>query len=168
MNALLNVLDGLDTKETPIITVLTTNHPENVHASFRRPGRLDTFIHFRRPGPLEIAQLFLRYLGSSLNLKATLEAASSRAAELEMTPAFVKETAEKAVLFTRLRTHKDSVAGLVTDEDVALAVEAMTPHLGLSTNGKGKMIVAPHKVAELAEDIMGDLRQHLLKNGSED
>lgn len=165
MNALLNVMDGMDTKTTPILTVVTTNHPENVHPSYRRPGRLDTFINFPLPGPLEARELLRRYLGNALSPDATLAKASEKVAEMGMSPAFIKETAEKAVIFTRIRLKAKVMDGLVTDEDVELAIGAMLPHLGLSVNGKNKTIVFPSDVADLMASIGRSVKYYLIESG---
>jgi ATP-dependent 26S proteasome regulatory subunit len=44
VNAILNTLDGIDTKDKPIITVFTTNHLENINSTMMRAGRIDTCI----------------------------------------------------------------------------------------------------------------------------
>lgn len=44
VNAILNTLDGIDTKDKAIITVFTTNHLENINATMMRAGRIDTCI----------------------------------------------------------------------------------------------------------------------------
>lgn len=44
LNDILNTLDGIDTKEKPIITVLTTNHSEKINKAFLRAGRIDTLV----------------------------------------------------------------------------------------------------------------------------
>lgn len=167
MNALLNQLDGLDTKTIPIITLLTTNHPERVHPAYRRPGRLDKFIVFKLPGVAEARELFRRCIGLALSPEATLERAAEKVTEMGMSPAFIRETAETAIIFTRLRLKAKIMDGRVTDEDVELAVAAMEPHLGLSLNGKDKTLIIPHEVAELASDVMLDIRAHLIRNGRE-
>jgi transitional endoplasmic reticulum ATPase len=44
VNDILNTLDGIDTKEKPIITVLTTNHSDRINKAFLRAGRIDTLV----------------------------------------------------------------------------------------------------------------------------
>ena len=44
VNAILNTLDGIDTKDKAIITVFTTNHLENINSTMMRAGRIDTCI----------------------------------------------------------------------------------------------------------------------------
>ena len=59
---ILNILDGIDTKNENIITVLTTNHLENVNQAMLRPGRLDAIINVETPDA-ETAEKLVRYYG---------------------------------------------------------------------------------------------------------
>ena len=53
MNDILNTLDGIDTKNNPVITILTSNHLENINKAFLRAGRIDSLIQM---GPLDAEQ----------------------------------------------------------------------------------------------------------------
>ena len=44
VNSILNTLDGIDTKDKPIITIFTTNHLKNINSTMMRAGRIDTLI----------------------------------------------------------------------------------------------------------------------------
>lgn len=45
ISELLDIFDGLRSKNTRIMCVLTTNHVERIHKGLMRPGRLDAVIH---------------------------------------------------------------------------------------------------------------------------
>lgn len=44
ISSLLDAFDGLGAKDTKVITLLTTNHPEKLHKGMMRPGRLDAMV----------------------------------------------------------------------------------------------------------------------------
>lgn len=72
MDDLLNIIDGLDTKSSRIIVVLTTNNLDAVHPAMLRPGRLDAVIDVTVPDAKAVEKL-IRYYGrgcieSDLNL----------------------------------------------------------------------------------------------------
>ncbi len=45
MGRMLDILDGIQSKGTEIICILTTNHIDRIHKGMVRPGRLDAVIH---------------------------------------------------------------------------------------------------------------------------
>ena len=96
LNDILNTLDGVDSKAVEIITVLTTNHLEQITRAMLRPGRMDALIHVHAPDA-EAVQKLLRLYGRGL---IPLEADLSRVgAELEgEIPAVIGECVEKAKL----------------------------------------------------------------------
>ncbi|ANJ65343.1 putative ATP-dependent 26S proteasome regulatory subunit [Erwinia phage vB_EamP_Gutmeister] len=61
MDDILNILDGIDTKSSKIITVLTTNHLENINPAMLRPGRLDAIINVNAPDAEAVERLIRLY-----------------------------------------------------------------------------------------------------------
>lgn len=61
MDDILNILDGIDTKSSRIITVLTTNHLENINPAMLRPGRLDAIIDVTAPDAKAVEKLVRLY-----------------------------------------------------------------------------------------------------------
>jgi len=49
VNEILNVLDGVDSKNDQIVTVMTTNSLDDIHKAMMRPGRIDSVIKFDLP-----------------------------------------------------------------------------------------------------------------------
>ncbi len=67
VDEILNVLDGVDTKDAEILTVLTTNHVEELSQALLRPGRLDVVLPLGRPdadAAKRLAQLYGRKMFS--------------------------------------------------------------------------------------------------------
>ena len=96
MDDILNILDGIDTKGSKIITVLTTNHLENINPAMLRPGRLDAIINVLAPDADAVARLFRLYGGSTITAEEDL----SKASELlsGTIPAVIAEVVKRAKL----------------------------------------------------------------------
>jgi len=61
MNEILNTLDGIDSKELNLITLLTTNYVETITGAMRRPGRLDAIIEIPPPDAQSVQKLLRIY-----------------------------------------------------------------------------------------------------------
>jgi transitional endoplasmic reticulum ATPase len=64
MDDILNIIDGIDSKNSNIIVVLTTNNLTGINAAMLRPGRLDSVIEVRAPDA-EAVERLLRYYGGA-------------------------------------------------------------------------------------------------------
>ena len=49
MNAILNTLDGVQTKGNNLTVIFTTNHAQRINTALRRPGRIDIVVEFKNP-----------------------------------------------------------------------------------------------------------------------
>ncbi len=93
---ILNIIDGIDSKELNLITVLTTNHLDNINAAMLRPGRLDAIIEVTEPDA-EAAERLLRFYGGEAIEKD--EDLTDAAAKLEgVIPAVIAEVVKRAKL----------------------------------------------------------------------
>lgn len=124
-HALLNVLDGIDTKGAEVMLILTTNHADKLDQSILRPGRLDAVIPFRAPDSKTAEALVRHYAGELLAPNADLtsvgEALDGRI------PAVIREVVERA----KLHALADSSDGNIVLDEVALKRSAigMAHHL---------------------------------------
>lgn len=66
MDDILNILDGIDTKNSHIITVLTTNDLESINPAMLRPGRLDAVIDVTPPDAAAAIKLVRLYGAESI------------------------------------------------------------------------------------------------------
>lgn len=78
MDDILNILDGIDTKSENIITVLTTNHLDNVNQAMLRPGRLDAIINVEAPDARTAERLVRYYGGTAINENEDLSSVGDR------------------------------------------------------------------------------------------
>ncbi len=63
MDEILNVVDGIESKNSNIIVVLTTNALESINQAMLRPGRLDAVIDVTPPDSLAVEKLIRFYGG---------------------------------------------------------------------------------------------------------
>ncbi len=93
---ILNILDGVDSKDLNLITVLTTNHLENINAAMLRPGRLDSIIEVTPPDAEAAERLLRFYGGAAINKDEDLsDAAQFLAGTI---PATIAEVVKRAKL----------------------------------------------------------------------
>lgn len=130
-NAILNSFDGIDSKETELITVLTTNHLDNISLALLRPGRCDTLVQVSRPdaeAAVRLVQLYGRGLfEDGVDFTEVGEALQGHL------PAEIREAVERAKLAAVRRRSADGtlkgknlhVKNSVLAQDVLSAVHAM-------------------------------------------
>lgn len=123
VNELLNQLDGVDSKSAKIMTVLTSNHPDQVNAAMLRPGRVDLVLEILPPDAEAVVRMIKHFAGSSLDAKVNLTAVSKILEE--ETPARVREAVGRAKLESLRRTGNPKAKLTAADiEAVAKEVKA--------------------------------------------
>lgn len=96
VNDLLNILDGIGSKAGEIITILTSNHPENINPAMRRPGRVDVVLAVEPPDAEAASRLMRLYGGASISpTEDLLPAGAMLNGEI---PAVIREVVERAKL----------------------------------------------------------------------
>jgi transitional endoplasmic reticulum ATPase len=96
MDDILNILDGIDSKNSKIITVLTTNHLDKINPAMLRPGRLDAVINITAPNAEAVEKLLKYYGGATLDADIDLKEASTVLAG--SIPATIAEVVKRAKL----------------------------------------------------------------------
>lgn len=66
MDDILNIIDGIDTKSSNILVVLTTNDLTSINPAMLRPGRLDAVIDVLPPDAEAVQRLLRVYGGESI------------------------------------------------------------------------------------------------------
>lgn len=130
-NNILNTIDGVDTKDTPIITILTTNNPDNIEPAFLRAGRMDTIIEFEAPDA-KTAVRFVEKLAVDDDCQSLLAPGTDLTEvgrEMDgFVPAFINEAIQQAKKFAMHREGKD-IVGKVTTHDLVVAAKAKQKHI---------------------------------------
>lgn len=123
VNDLLNQLDGIDGKNSKIMTILTSNHASEINEAMRRPGRIDVVLPVEPPDAEAVTRMIRRFAGDRLDTKTDLSAAA-QALEGQI-PANVREVVSRSKLEMLRRT--GIADGKITGPDIlSVAVEVQT------------------------------------------
>jgi len=134
----LNKIDGVDTKGTDVLVILTTNHVENINKAMMRPGRLDAVITVEAPDAVAVQKLIRLYSRDLMAKDADLtEVGTLLNGQI---PAVIREAVERSKLYAIKRTKKTLQPGILAGTDYVSAVKGMRGHLEL---------MAPEKKVEL-------------------
>jgi hypothetical protein len=131
VNDLVNLLDGVVTKNMEMMVVLTTNHIENIDRSLLRPGRFDAVISIDAPDSETAERIIRAYAGNLLALTENLAEVGTSTAG--MIPASIREVVERAKL-GMLTEGRDR---LTTDDLLASAI-GMQRHMALLNPPSGE------------------------------
>jgi transitional endoplasmic reticulum ATPase len=128
MDDILNTIDGIESKGSDIITILTSNHVENINPAMLRPGRLDAVIRVHAPDAQSAEKLIRIYARDMLNSD---EDVTEAAKHLEgQIPAVIREAVERAKLYAIGRD--PSARGIrFTGKDLSNSARGMKMHLEL-------------------------------------
>lgn len=180
MDDILNVVDGIESKHTEIMTVLTTNMANKINAAMLRPGRLDAVIDFLPPDAEAVERLLHYYARGLLEPGEDLSDAGKMLAG--RIPAVIRECVERAKLSAiKLGVPKDGVLRLdglalldaaeglegqlaLLEKNLAAASEVTLEdlvHMGLAKLGVAAgdtpdLKKLAQKVGELHEKVVGD------------
>jgi transitional endoplasmic reticulum ATPase len=125
----------VDTKDSQIMLVMTTNHLDKVPPVLMRPGRIDTFIHFDTPNAATVHKLVEFYAfdvqsGRSL-LAPDIDWVRVGEALAGSIPAVIREVVERSKLGGIRRYPL-----YLTTEDLVIAAAQMRYHAELSAPSK--------------------------------
>lgn len=123
-NDLINTIDGVLSKKSQIMVVLTTNFVENINQVMLRPGRLDAVIELRAPGP-EAVQRLIRHYGGNLIAKGADLTKSGLALDGQI-PATIREVVDRSKLAMISRG-----GNTLNDDDIHISALTMKDHIEL-------------------------------------
>lgn len=156
-NDIINTIDGIVSKRDEVITVLTTNHIENIPAVMLRPGRLDAIVRIAEPDRKAALRLVGYYAGNLLPGDQPLTGIGEKLEGL--LPSTIREVVERAKLGMLMhdRTHLEatdliaSATGIRAHADLLKAKKPeSTPEHQLGVAFKGLFVNDPNGVAVLA------------------
>ena len=126
---ILNILDGIETKSDNIITVLTTNHLDNINQAMLRPGRLDAIINVEPPDA-EAAERLVRFYGGQA-ISETEDLAEVGKTLSGQIPAVIEETVKRAKLFQLAGLDRGAAVTGINSEALRQAAVSMTTQIEL-------------------------------------
>ena len=128
VSRMLDILDGMQSKGTEIICILTTNHIDRLHKGMVRPGRLDAVIHIGALDPPAVERL-IRSLVPEQLLTGSVDWPAVGAAMEGFMPAFCKEAIDRAMRWNLARNEgKPSALETI---DFVTAADTLRPQLEL-------------------------------------
>jgi transitional endoplasmic reticulum ATPase len=156
IDEILNVIDGVDSKGSSMMVVLTTNELERITAAMLRPGRLDAIIHVGPPDKDAAIRLARQY-GHGLIDPADPLIQSGEALAGKI-PAVIREIVERSKLDAMRRTPNDEDL-TVTDAALAWTAQDMSGHVELLTpaepDKRSETVKAAEILAEAARETGG-------------
>ncbi len=158
MDDLLNIVDGIESKNTELMVVLTTNHVENINKAMLRPGRLDAVVNVLPPDAQAVERLIRLYGRDLIDAKANLRKAGQLLAG--NIPAVIRECVERSKLAS-IKNESDSI----TEEDILDAAESMKNQLQL-LNGKTGVAADHERISKIVGDAFIKQFDMVSKNGN--
>lgn len=153
VNAILNTIDGVLSKESRVMVILTTNHIEKVNPAMLRPGRLDAVIKLGElddAGVIKFITSCATDLSGQMMLDDSLDAGAVCMAAKGYTPAFLKEAVSKATLYAIARGAFNGKSAHISSDDIVDALHELRP--------QWELMAGPRTVkAPTIEDSLKDL-----------
>lgn len=153
MDEILNTIDGVESKGSEIITILTTNFVEKIDKAMLRPGRLDAVLSIQAPDAAAVNKLLTIYGRGILEEGTDLtEAAKELQGQI---PAVIREVIERSKLYAINRSNSAQVK--LVGEDLLHAAKGIKHHLQLM-KPKVSGVLTP-------EEQLGTSLKELVKQG---
>lgn len=130
VDQILNVVDGVESKGTEIMVVLTTNSIEKIHPALLRPGRLDKIITVGPPDEAAAEVLARQYSRGLIHEDEPLERSPRMMAGL--IPATIREIVERSKL-AAIDTIEPGGEFKIADDDLVVATMEMEEHIRRAT-----------------------------------
>lgn len=167
MDDILNTIDGIDSKNSNVIVVLTTNNMEGINQAMLRPGRLDAVINVTPPDAEAVQRLLRVYGGDAIAANEDL----TRAGEVMAgnIPAVIAEVVQRAKLAQLRRTPRgERVTGL-TGDALAEAATTMAAQLDLlKPKDKNDTPTIDGILRSLTQGVVGAETKNLVKGTKSD
>lgn len=149
----LNIIDGIDSKSSNVIVVLTTNDLNAVTPAMLRPGRLDAVIEVTAPDAKGIERLIRVYGGSTIPASTTLHRVG---VELAGTiPAVVAEVVKRAKLAQIKLAAPGEVVNELTEDALIEAARTMKMQLNLLNRPREERTAADELSSALEKMVQG-------------
>lgn len=140
----LNSIDGIESKGSEIITILTTNHVDRINRAMLRPGRLDAVISITAPDAKAAERLLRLYGRDSIARSEDLTLAGVELGG--QIPAVIREVVERSKLFAISRNNGDDEKLSITSADLVRAAKQMKHHLRLMSGNEVVPATIEHEI----------------------
>lgn len=130
ISEILDLFDGLRSKSSRVMLVLTTNHVTSIHKGLMRPGRLDTIINIPTPDAEAIEGMLKRFIPVETR-DEDLDWGAITDSMAGYHPSFVREAANKAIRYALARTEGHAEMVTLRTEDLVSAGQGIRRHFEL-------------------------------------
>ncbi len=154
MDDLLNIIDGIDSKSSNILVVLTTNDLEKIHPAMLRPGRLDAVIEVTKPDGPAVAKLLRLYGDGAIAPETNLQRAGDILAG--NIPAVIAEVVKRAKLSQIKYQEPGTLVTNLSEQAIVDSAESMKMQIAL---------IDRHNSAPVKETTIDDLVRLAAKQG---
>ncbi len=154
IDELLNIIDGIDSKSTEIMVVLTSNNLGSIHEAMLRPGRLDAVVHVTAPDGDAVQRLIQLYGRGMVPKDADLV----KVGELLQghNPAIVREAVERAKLGQIRRcANGETKNGKLSAADLEIAARGLCTERNLVKESRKVVPSTSEKLAEVLGKNIG-------------
>lgn len=127
MNKILNMLDGVQTKNKNLKLIFTTNHEERINKALRRPGRIDIVVKFENPDDSTREEIYKLYFKGVKGV-GNLDYSTFTNKLKNISGSVIAEVAKRAV---RLAKQQDGL----TNDIIKAAIASMKHHIDLMEGG---------------------------------
>lgn len=151
---ILNIIDGIDTKTTNVIVVLTTNDLNAINPAMLRPGRLDAVIEVLPPDAEAVEKLLRLYGDEAIDKDTNL----SRAGILldGEIPAVIAEVVTRAKLAQLSLQEPGTLITKLSEEALVASADSMAQQLKLL---KDRSAVKPRDASDFEAAFMELLKK---------
>lgn len=154
MDDILNVIDGIDTKSTNVIVVLTTNDLNAINPAMLRPGRLDAVIEVLPPDAQAVEKLLRLYGGDAIDKETDLSKAGQElAGEI---PAVIAEVVKRAKLAQLSLQAPGEPVTKLSEAALVASAESMAQQLKLL---KDRSAVKPRESSDVQEAFISLMKK---------
>lgn len=163
-NRLLNALDSIESKDTEVAVLATTNHIELITPALLRPGRIDAVIVLEPPDAPTIDRLLRMYARGTIS--AEMDLSSVVKLLVGQIPSVIREVVERTKLTAISKMHEDddklsaiTLDGLIAESHDVLQhaelIKTMRPPQKFSRLEKSSRLIARALVGHLStqEDL---------------
>lgn len=147
VNDLVNMLDGVISKQMEMMTVLTTNFIDKIDTALLRPGRFDAVISIQAPDPEAVVRLINQYGRDLIEPSADLGRVGDVIAG--QIPATIREVVERAKL-AMLVEGRQQISG----DDLYVSAIGMKRHIDL-LEPKPADKSPEHRLGEALREVLG-------------
>lgn len=160
---ILNTIDGIDSKSQNLITVLTSNHVDNINPAMLRPGRLDAIIEVTPPDEEAVERLIRLYGGDSIDAATDVSDAARELASVQTIPAVIAEVVKRAKLTQLTYQERGTLVTQLSSEALKAAAYTMRTQNELLARAS-----APKQPKPVLDTVLTDLVRNATHGSVED